>query len=1409
MKENCPVCKVHRGHKAGCSELAREVNAPTKSRPSVDPANYTLAKYREFLKAKCNLAADFGIPVEPGDIHPWLKDHQRAGVMWAVRGGRRALFESFGLGKTVQQLEILRLILKQAGGRGLIVAPLGVRQEFQEDAKRIDIEVKFIRSIEEAGATGIYLTNYETVRDGKLDPNKFTAASLDEAGILRGFGGTKTFREFMRLFESVPYRFVATATPDPNEYIELLAYAAFLGIMDVSQAKTRFFKRDSVKADKLTLHPHKEKEFWLWCSSWALFLEYPSDLGYDDTGYALPDLEVIKHEVAVDHSGAQPEKDGQGRMFREASHGVTDAAREKRDTLTERVRRMVEIVRGREKGVFQSLLSEEQSEVQRGGTKQLSERPGTGQAAKPGMETEESRAIPRIATSLLSQESGAGQSQERGMVSGEQTKSQPDDPSKQIEKVRPNAGGLQCDAPESGRALPDLPRQVNQSSGRSQSWDGRSAGDSVPTVQRGVRAIPGQSEDFETGDRIPDQFIVWCDLNAEQRAIDRALDEMGISYSSLYGNQSLDERDAQLEDWRERKTTAFVTKPMMYGSGVNLQQCATAIFIGIGFKFSEFLQAIKRIHRFLQLRKVRIHLIYAESERLILENLMAKWERHRRQSARMSEIIKEFGLSESAMRTALTRQMGCERTEVKTETCRLINNDTIEEIHADSPTAMEANSVHLILTSIPFSTQYEYSPSYNDFGHTDGNEHFFEQMDFLTPQLLRVLKPGRVCAIHVKDRIVPGGITGLGFQTVYPFHCRTIDHFVKHGFGYMGMKTIVTDVVRENNQTYRLGWTEQCKDGSKMGVGMPEYLLIFRKPPTDTTNSYADEPVIKHKPLCVDSETGETGAYDKDNSHQSIVLNSGYSRARWQLDAHGFERSSGNRLLTAEELEGIAHHAIYKKFRAFSKTQVYDYEHHVAIAESLEQKRILPVKFMLLPPQSWHPDVWTDITRMRTLNGAQSAQGKEMHLCLAEGSLVLTKERGYIPIQEVLAGQSVLTHKGRWRTVTIVRETGPSEAVRIRAHGVPGLTLTPDHKLWCRKSTRIREREGAEYRDPEWIEARESLGAYVNLNLPECEPHAIEDCLHWWIVGRWLADGHWESRGSAIISCGAHEVEALLAKLGDRAGGISDTGTAHQIRILDPKGILKATLRGSGAGASGKRFPPEASTLPPHLARPLLEGFLSGDGHYRAKEGRWMVTIVSRALALGVALLAQRVYGAIASVYPGRPERDADIQGRTVHCKREWVICFYPQSEGRRKAPFLLEDGAWKRVRSVEIVDEVKTWNLRVAEDESYTAEGCVVKNCPLQFDIANRVIAQNSMEGETVFDPFGGLMTVPYCAVPLKRKAIGCELSTAYFQDGIHYVKAAEEKVAAPTLFDMTEWTEKLEEEILDEASPIVQNPA
>lgn len=831
-----------------------------------------LHAYDAFLKTKAAVAARTGVPVEPAAINPILKQHQRASVQWMVDGGRRALFAAFGLGKSVMQIEAVRIARERTGGMGLIIIPLGVRQEFVRDAAMLGVPARFIRTTAEADPefAGIHLTNYESVRERKIDPRIFSAVSLDEAAILRGFGGTKTFREFMATIagddrqtgiktDGIPYRFVATATPSPNEYIELLAYAAFLGVMDVSQAKTRFFKRDSEKADNLTLLPHKEREFWLWVASWALFVQKPSDLdpSFSDDGYELPPLDVRWHEIPTDHSAAGEEKDGQGRLFRSTALGLTEAAREKRDSLPARVAKLM---------------------------------------------------------------------------------------------------ALRAEDPEAHR-------------------------------------------------------ILWHDLESERHALEQAIPGL----ATVYGSQELEHREGLVIQFSDGEIPELAGKPVMLGSGCNFQRhCHWSIFLGIGFKFADFIQAIHRLYRFLQTETVRIDMIYTEAEREVRASLERKWRQHETMVQKMTEIIREFGLSHAAMAGMLARSLGVERVEASGDGYTMVNNDCVLET-----AQMDADSVDLIVTSIPFSTQYEYSPSYNDFGHTDDNAHFWQQMDFLIPNLLRVLKPGRVACIHVKDRITPGGINGFGFQTVQPFSDECVARFQKHGFAFLSRVTVVTDVVRENNQTYRLGWTEQCKDGSRMGNGMPEYVLKFRKPPTDRSNGYADVPVAKDK--------------------------ASYTRPRWQYDAHGYWRSSGNRHLRPEELDGLDQAAIFKLFKRHSLENIYDFRHDVRIAEHVDKSGWLPTTFMLLQPQSWHPEVWTDITRMRTLNSTQAAKGKEQHLCPLQFDIV---ERCIE--QHSMPGEMVLDPFAGIGTV-------PYMALKLRRRG-SGVELNPayymDAAAYCAAAVR-------------------------------------------------------------------------------------------------------------------------------------------------------------------------------------------------------------------------------------------------------------------------------------------------------------------------------------------------------------------
>ena len=302
--------------------------------------------YRSFLTSKMVIAKKTGISIDAGEISDVLKPHQRDAVQWAVAGGRRAIFAAFGLGKTIMQLEWCRLIHEHKGGKMLIVCPLGVKQEFMRDAVTLlhmDAPV-YVRNMEEVEAVPgwLMITNYERVRDGDIRPDAFAGTSLDEAAVLRSFG-SKTYQTFLNKFRGVPYKLVSTATPSPNKYKELIHYAGYLEIMDTGQALTRFFKRDSTKANNLTLYPHKEKEFWLWLSTWALFIQKPSNLGYDDTGYDLPELEVRYHKL-----GRPPElteeKDGQIKMFHDAAQGLKEAAREKRESIETRMAKAKEIV---------------------------------------------------------------------------------------------------------------------------------------------------------------------------------------------------------------------------------------------------------------------------------------------------------------------------------------------------------------------------------------------------------------------------------------------------------------------------------------------------------------------------------------------------------------------------------------------------------------------------------------------------------------------------------------------------------------------------------------------------------------------------------------------------------------------------------------------------------------------------------------------------------------------------------------------------------------------------------------------------------------------------------------------------------------------------------------------------------
>jgi DNA modification methylase len=839
-------------------------------------------QYKEFLENKIVVAESFGQKIDPEFLSDVLLPHQKVIVPWCLEGGRRAIFASFGLGKSIMQLEIAKQVMRLTGKPFLICMPLGVVGEFRRDNELLATghEIEYITDTDDidtqiaeqnlestirSGANPndiegltlnyrrelgkqedrkfsfklkIYVTNYERVRKGDIDPNKFGGVSFDEASILRNLQ-TETTNYVLKFFRDVKYRFVATATPTPNDFIEILNYADYLGVIDRGHALTRFFQRDSTKAGHLTLYPNKKAEFWKWVSTWAIFINKPSDLGFDDTGYNLPALHFNEVEVLNIDDKIIRNKKGDIVLFKDTTKSLVDVSREKSDSIQVRVDKAFEI----------------------------------------------------------------------------------------------------------------------------------------------IKANPGK------------KFILWHHREAERFALEKKFAD--YNYISVYGSQKNSEKEKHLIDFSEGKYDLLISKPVIAGSGCNFQHvCHNMIFVGIDYKFNDFIQAIHRIFRFRQQFECNVWAIYTNNEYEVLKTLKEKWRNHIELQTEMINIVREYGLNSDKIIADMKRQIFNGRRMARVGNATVYNEDTVV-IHEE----MEDNSIGMILTSIPFGDHYEYSDNYNDFGHNHGNENFFKQMDFLIPNLLRTLKPGRIAAIHVKDRIRYSYQNGTSFTTISDFSGQTVSRFTKEHlkdkinmlqdilvglkknnptageslikeleteietlqedykdrFYLVGKITITTDVVRENNQTYRLTWGEQRKDATKMGVGLPEYILLFRKVPSSSNNAYADDPVVKK----IDD----------------------YLLSLWQLDAHAYWKSSGDRFLSFDELTKKDMKAVFNLWKDFDKKNIYDFQEHLRVCNDLDSSGRLSKLFMTIPPISSNDLVWTDINRMNTLNANQVNRKKEKHIC--------------------------------------------------------------------------------------------------------------------------------------------------------------------------------------------------------------------------------------------------------------------------------------------------------------------------------------------------------------------------------------------------------------------------------------------
>ena len=313
--------------------------------------------YTDFLKRKKHSTGDFGF--DPVWMPESAFDFQEHIIEKAVRKGRIGMFADTGLGKTLMQVAIAENIIRHTNKRVLILTPLAVAFQFIDEATRIGVD-DISHSKDGSLAKKITVCNYERLH--LLNPDDFVCVMLDESSILKNFAG-KTRDQIVAFIKRVPYRFLSTATPSPNDFIELGNSSEALGYMGYMDMLTKFFKSNQNSVDsnnrnigeKFYLKPHAERDFFAWVNQWSVMVKKPSDLGFTDKGYELPALHVKKHMVNNSRTWCI---DGQDSLFAMPAKSMTEVREEQKLTVKERCEQAAQLANGKT-SVYWCNLNEE------------------------------------------------------------------------------------------------------------------------------------------------------------------------------------------------------------------------------------------------------------------------------------------------------------------------------------------------------------------------------------------------------------------------------------------------------------------------------------------------------------------------------------------------------------------------------------------------------------------------------------------------------------------------------------------------------------------------------------------------------------------------------------------------------------------------------------------------------------------------------------------------------------------------------------------------------------------------------------------------------------------------------------------------------------------------------------------
>jgi len=315
------------------------------------------SKYLEFLETKRKSHLDSGFEINEDQLSDHLFDFQKYAVKWALKKGRAALFEDCGLGKTAQMLEWAYQVMNYTNKPVLILAPLAVVGQTEQEAIKFgNLYVSKYTDENEVSTKCIKITNYEQIDN--IDISLFSGVVLDESSILKG-KDSKTKNKLLEYFKNTPYKLCCTATPSPNDHMELGNHSEFLGSMSYLEMLAMYFVHDGGETSKWRLRKHAEKDFWQFVSSWGLAMDNPATLGFTEKSYELPNINYVEHFVDVESDGLD--------LFGEAIVSATELHRDLKKSQKDRLQKALDIYNEKpdEQWIFWVLGNEEAKELEK------------------------------------------------------------------------------------------------------------------------------------------------------------------------------------------------------------------------------------------------------------------------------------------------------------------------------------------------------------------------------------------------------------------------------------------------------------------------------------------------------------------------------------------------------------------------------------------------------------------------------------------------------------------------------------------------------------------------------------------------------------------------------------------------------------------------------------------------------------------------------------------------------------------------------------------------------------------------------------------------------------------------------------------------------------------------------------